>query len=53
MVDVQEAGANGMMISGPLVDFVDAYINAALSGVGVAADLMTDDGSVTIKMAGM
>lgn len=53
MIDVAEAGANGMMVSGPLMGLVSSYINGALSGVGVAADVSTDDGNITISMAGM
>jgi len=53
MVDVTDAGANGMMVSGPLMGLISSYINGALSGVGVAADVTTDDGTITIGMAGM
>lgn len=53
MVDITDAGANGMMVSGPLMGLISSYINGALSGVGVAADVMTDEGTITIGMAGM
>ena len=53
MVDVSEAGANGMMVSGPLMGLISSYINGALSGVGVAADVTTGEGTITIGMAGM
>ncbi|HQY93455.1 hypothetical protein [Caldilinea sp.] len=53
MVDMTDAGANGMMVSGPLMGLISSYINGALAGVGVAADVMTDDGNITISMAGM
>ncbi len=53
MVDITDAGANGMMISGPLMGLVSSYINGALSGFGVAADVTTDEGSITIGMSGM
>ncbi len=53
MVDLTDAGANGMMVSGPLMGLVSSYINGALSGFGLAADVMTDDGSITISMGGM
>ena len=53
MVDLADAGANGMMVSGPLMGLISSYINGALAGVGVAADVMTDEGNITISMAGM
>lgn len=53
MVDLTDAGANGMMVSGPLMGLVSSYINGALAGFGVAADVATDEGSITISMAGM
>ena len=53
MVDITDAGANGMMVSGPIMGLISSYINGALAGVGVAADVATDEGSITISMAGM
>ncbi len=50
MVNLTEAGANGMMISGPLMGLVNSYINSALAGLGVALDVTTDEGSITIGM---
>lgn len=52
-VNLTDAGANGMMVSGPLMGMVSQYINSALGGFGVAADVTTDEGSVTISMGGM
>ena len=52
-VNVAEAGANGMMVSGPITALVNSYINGALAGLGVAVDVATDDGSITVGMAGM
>ncbi len=52
-VNLTDAGANGMMVSGPLMGLVSQYINGALGGFGVAADVTTDEGSITISMGGM
>jgi hypothetical protein len=52
-VILTDAGANGMMVSGPLMGMVSQYINSALGGFGVAADVTTDEGSVTISAGGM
>ncbi|MBO9394549.1 hypothetical protein [Caldilinea sp.] len=53
MVNLASAGANGMMVSGPLMDLVNSYINGALAGFGVAADVSTGEGSITIKVGAM
>jgi hypothetical protein len=55
MVNVSEAGANGMMISGPMLDFVSSYINGTLASpsMGVAADVTTGDGTITVALGGM
>jgi hypothetical protein len=53
VVNVTEAGANGMMVSGPLTALVSSYINGALAGIGVAADVATDEGSITLALEGM
>lgn len=53
MVDLTDAGANGMMVSGPLMGLVSSYINSALAGFGLAADVTTEEGSITISMGGM
>ena len=52
-VNLTDAGANGMMVSGPLMGMISQYINGALGGFGVAADVTTDEGSITISMGGM
>ncbi|MFM7174618.1 MAG: hypothetical protein ACKO4U_16450 [Caldilinea sp.] len=52
MVNLTSAGANGMMVSGPLMDLVSSYINGALGGFGVAASVTTDTGSITISIGG-
>ena len=52
-VNLTDAGANGMMVSGPLMGMISQYINGALGGFGVAADVTTDEGSVTTSMGGM
>jgi hypothetical protein len=52
-VNLTDAGANGMMVSGPLMGVISQYINGALGGFGVAADVTTDEGSITISMGGM
>ncbi len=49
-LNLTDAGANGMMVSGPLMGLVSQYINGALGGFGVAADVTTDEGSITISM---
>lgn len=53
MVNLAEAGANGMMISGPLMDLVSSYINSALAGFGVAGEVTTGEGTITIKVGAM
>lgn len=54
-INVTEAGANGMMVSGPLTEFVSSYINGFLASpaYGVAADVETGDGTLMVKLAGM
>ena len=53
VVNATEAGANGMMISGPTMDMVSAYINSYLGSLGVAATVETGDGTITIALGGM
>jgi hypothetical protein len=53
MVNATEAGANGMMISGPMMDFVSSYINSYLASFGVAAAVETGDGTISISLGGM
>ena len=51
-VNMTDAGANGMMVSGPMLQFVNDYINGMLAnpGYGVAASVETDDGSITVSL---
>jgi len=52
VINVTEAGANGAMISGPMMDFVSSYINGTLANpsFGVAANVETGDGTITISL---
>jgi hypothetical protein len=52
VVNMTEAGANGAMISGPLMEYLSAYINATLAdpSFGVAANVETGDGTITISL---
>lgn len=52
VLNVAEAGANGMMISGPLMDYLSSYINAVLAdpSMGVAANVATGDGTITVSL---
>jgi hypothetical protein len=54
-LNLTEAGANGMMISGDWMKFVSDYVNSYLASpaFGVAADVETGDGSITISLGGM
>lgn len=52
VVNATEAGANGMMISGPMMDMVNAYINSYLGSFGVAANVETGDGTITVSLGG-
>lgn len=49
---LSEAGANGMMVSGDWMTFISDYINSYLASpsFGVAADVMTGDGTITISL---
>ena len=51
-INLTEAGANGMMISGPMMQFVSDYINSMLANpaYGVAASVETSDGNITISL---
>jgi hypothetical protein len=55
MLDLDEATANGMTISGPILDSVVAQINGALADprLGTIVDITTDSGSITLGMGGM
>jgi hypothetical protein len=54
-LDLDSAGANGMMVSGDWMQFITDYINSYLASpsFGVAADVTTGDGDITISLAGM
>jgi hypothetical protein len=54
-LNLSEAGANGMMVSGAWMQFISDYINSYLASpsFGVAADVETNDGSITISLGGM
>jgi hypothetical protein len=43
-----------MMISGPMLDFVNSYVNSYLASpsFGVAANVETGDGTITIGLGG-
>ena len=51
-VNLTDAGANGMMISGPMMQFVSDYINSFLANpaYGVAASVETGDGTITVSL---
>lgn len=53
-VNLTEAGANGMMATGPILDWINSYINSYLSSpsFGVAANVETGDGTITIGLQG-
>lgn len=54
-VNLTEAGANGVMVGGDWMAFISDYINSYLASpsFGVAADVTTGDGTITISLAGM
>lgn len=52
VINATEAGANGLTISGPTLDFVNAYINSYLASFGVAANVETGDGTISISLGG-
>ena len=55
MVSLDEAGANGMSAGGLLLQPIADQINAVLSGpqFGVAVDVATDTGMISLGLAGM
>jgi hypothetical protein len=55
VVDLQQAGAGNMSVSGAVLDPISAHINAALAdpSMGVAVDVTTDTGMVTVGLGGM
>jgi hypothetical protein len=54
-LNLAEAGANGMMLSGAWMQYISDYINSYLASpsFGVAADVQTGDGTITISLGGM
>jgi hypothetical protein len=55
MVDVSEASIGDIAVTGPLLDVVSGAINRALGdpSLGVAVDVATDTGTITLSMGGM
>jgi hypothetical protein len=55
VVDLQQAGAGNMSVSGAMLAPISAQINAALSdpSMGVAVDVTTDTGMIMVGMGGM
>jgi predicted small lipoprotein YifL len=55
VVDLQQVGAGNVSVSGASLAPITAQINAALAdpSLGVAADVSTDTGSVTVGLGGM
>jgi hypothetical protein len=55
VVDVQQAGVGNMSITGAALAPISAQINAALAdpSLGVAADVSTDTGTVSVGIGGM
>lgn len=55
MVNLTDAGANGMSASGAPVEMVSTWLNHFLSdpNLGVAVDVTTGEGTLTISLAQM
>jgi hypothetical protein len=55
VVDLQQAGAGNMSVSGAVLDPISAQINAALAdpSMGVAVDVTTDTGTISVGLGGM
>jgi hypothetical protein len=55
VVDLQQVGAGNMSLSGAALAPISAQINAALAdpSLGVAVDVSTDTGSITVGLGGM
>jgi predicted small lipoprotein YifL len=55
VVDLQQVGAGNMSISGAALAPISAQINAALAdpSLGVAVDVSTDTGMITVGLGGM
>ena len=51
-VDLQQAAAMGMNVTGPLLEVVEGALNRAMNSpeLGVAVDIMAGDGEVTVGM---
>ena len=54
-IDLDEASANGFTVSGPVLDAINAQINAGIaqSGLKSVVNLTTDTGTLTLDMGGM
>ena len=55
VVDLQQVGAGNMSLSGAVLAPISAQINAALAdpSLGVAVDVSTESGSITVGLGGM
>jgi hypothetical protein len=55
VVDLQQAGAGNMSVSGAALAPISAQINAALAdpSLGVAVDVSTTEGTITVGLGGM
>jgi len=55
VVDLQQAGAGNMSVSGQILAPISAQINAALAdpSMGVAVDVSTDEGVLSVSLGGM
>ena len=55
MVDISQAGAGNMSVSGAMLQPLNAEINSALSSpsMGVAANVSTAPGQITVTLGGM
>ena len=51
-LDLTNVGVGPVLVEGPLVDYVESVINNALADpqLGVAVDVATDTGSITLGM---
>jgi hypothetical protein len=54
-IDLDEASANGFTVSGPVLDAINAQINAGIaqSGLQSVINLSTDSGMLMLSMGGM
>jgi hypothetical protein len=55
VVNLDQAGVGNMSVSGAMLEPISAQINAALAdpSLGVAADVQTDTGTITVTIGGM